>query len=202
MAAPCEFIDAVAAKAYDGVNLLNKKFQQLQRLASLIEQAGDVGGFLPDISGLIPVTDIDLSAYTNLAAACPGLNLPAFSSGNLAELQAEVLAAYGRMVSDIVNHPYLRMDSLQEEMTKVQAEINDALGVGLQWLECLQAACNLGEAAIKFSAGMNAASIQQAITDYTERFITKNGQILTDAAKAKVDNAKSIKNTIEGLMGL
>ena len=196
---PCAIVDVIADAQLTAISEINKKFLVLQRLAALIEQLGDISIFLPDLGQLFPLSAIDLSVYTNLRAACPFLGLPDPGDLGLAQLQALVAAAYGRLIRLLVNHPFLRLDSLQAQLDKAQAKFNDAIGDSVAFLECLQALCNTAEGLGQFFADVSFADINQQVQDYTTNIIDRGGQVLTDAQDQKVQD---VRNTIDGINNL
>lgn len=196
---PCAIVDVIADVQLTAISEINKKFFALQRLAALIEQLGDISIALPDLGQLFPISEIDLNVYTNLRAACPFLGLPDPGEAGLLQLQALVVAAYGRLIRQFTNHPFLRLDALQDQFAKAQAKFNDAIGDSVDFLACLQQICNTAEGAGQFFANANFADIQQEVQDFTTNVIDRGGQILTTAQDQKVND---VRNVIDGLNNL
>lgn len=197
---PCNVLDALSDFQYDLMRRLNKKFEQLRRLASLLEQLGDLSWLIPNLNALIPVVNIDFDVYNQLAANCPFLGLPGNPvQGNLNALRAEVLAAYDNYARKILNHPFIRMGELQEEMTKFQTQITGALSQGQDFIRCLQAMCAAGSALQSTVSQLAKTDIDATVTKFTENFVTNAGQVLTDPMKQKYQQATDALGTIQGL---
>jgi hypothetical protein len=132
------------------MDLLNRKFFALRRLAQLLEQAGDLTGFIPDITALIPLSQIDLLLYEQLRNACPFLNLPPSDTNtvneSLGKLQGLVAQAYAQILALLINHPWQRWDELTRILNEYQTKLNVAALVGQDFLTCLSTACATIEA--------------------------------------------------------
>lgn len=136
----CGVIDALADYQIKVLQAINGKFLALQRIADLLEQLGDISGFLPNISALIPISQIDLNLYEQLRSSCPFLNLPPASinaEATLDNLRAEVNAAYGRLLAQLSQNPLNRLGKLQAKLDAFQKQFNiSALG-GIDFMRCL-----------------------------------------------------------------
>jgi hypothetical protein len=197
---PCNVLDALSDFQYDLMNRLNKKFEQLRRLAALLEQLGDLSWLIPNLNALIPVANIDFDVYNQLAANCPFLGLPGNPvQGNLNQLRAEVLSAYDNYARKILNHPWFRMGQLQDEMTKFQTQITGAMTQGQDFIRCLQAMCAAGSALQSTVSKLSQTDIQATVSKFTENYVTNAGQVLTDPMKAKYAQMTDAVGTIQGL---
>lgn len=197
---PCNVLDALSDFQYDLMNRLNKKFEQLRRLASLLEQLGDLSWLIPNLNALIPVIDIDFEVYNQLASNCPFLGLPGNPvQGNLDALRAEVLSAYDNYARKILNHPFMRMGELQEELTKFQVQITGAMTQGQDFIRCLQSMCAAGSALQSTVSRLSQTDIQATVSKFTENFVTNAGQVLTDPMKQKHQQATDALGMIQGL---
>jgi hypothetical protein len=78
---PCAVLDALAQFQFDVMKRLNRKFASLQRIAALLEQAGDLTVLVPNLGELIPISSITLD---HLHA--PGAELPVPGPARDAEL--------------------------------------------------------------------------------------------------------------------
>lgn len=198
---PCVLTGALANDYFAAVQLINRKFNALRRLAELLEQIGDIQGSLPNISSLIPLYLINVDAYANLVTACPFLNLPPHPTNeDIAKLQAEVAAAYQRLLNQLFQHPYLRMGSLQAQLDKVQASVNDILNNGAQFMQCLLQAC-ASAASVAGSIGHIASThIQNELDDYSRTYLANNGKVLTDTMQGKKDQVQGVIDNVNELM--
>lgn len=197
---PCNVLDALSDFQYDLMNRLNKKFEQLRRLAALLEQLGDLSWLIPNLNALIPVIDIDFDVYNQLAANCPFLGLPGNPvQGNLNALRAEVLSAYDNYARKILNHPFMRMGELQNELTKFQTQITGAMTQGQDFIRCLQSICAAGSALQSTVSKLSQTDIEATVSKFTENFVTNAGQVLTDPMKQKYQQATDALSTIQGL---
>lgn len=201
MVNPCVIANVLANDYAEAITMVNRKFAALRRLAQLLEQIGDISGFLPQIGALIPIYLIDLSSYATLVAACPFLNLPKSPSNeDLGKLQADVAAAYARLASRLTQHPWLRMGRLQSQMDKVQGQVNAILGQGSQYMACLQAACATAESTVNFVQEISQTDFQGSFDDYTRQIVGSNSQVLNDGMQQKYDQVQGSINQINELI--
>ena len=191
---PCVLTNVLANDYAKAVNAVNRKFNALRRMAELLEQLGDISGFIPDIGALIPIYMINLDAYANLVAACPFLNLPKSpSTEDIGALQAQVAAAYARLVGQLMQHPWLRMGQLQDQMNKVQGQVNEALNKGAQFMQCLQQAC-----ASVASVSDTVKNFEEYSKDYAKTYLANNGKVINNAMAGKLSQVQgSIDNVNE-----
>jgi hypothetical protein len=203
MVNPCNVLDALADFQYDLMRRLNKKFEQLRRLAALLEQLGDLSAWIPDISKLIPIIDINYDLYTQLAASCPFLGLPPVpDEANVNVLRQQVLAAYDNYARQLLNHSFLRMGKLQDELTNFQNKIMGAMGMGSDYIRCLQAICAAGSAlgsTVSKLAQTNSAALSKTVSDFKTNFVTNAGQVLTEPMKIKYQQTKDALGVMQGL---
>ena len=183
----------------DLMNRLNKKFEQLRRLATLLEQLGDLSAFIPNLNALIPVANIDFDVYNQLASNCPFLGLPGNPvQGNLDALRAQVLAAYDNYARKLLNHPWMRMGQLQDQLTKYQVQITGAMTQGQDFIRCLQSMCAAGSALGSAVSQASQTSISETVSTFTTNYVTNAGQVLTAGMKQKngqmTDALSSVQN--------
>ncbi len=179
------------------MDFVNAKFVALRRMAELLEALGDFSAFFPDLSRLIALSSIDLSLYDDLQAGCPQLNLPPSGGvdGPVTKLQAEVGTAYGKLVGDLQNSPWIRMDRLQAEFDSAQSEFNQAMLSGNDYLSCLSTICGSFQSAgalVSKASKMTPAATAKVVKDYATNVVANEGKILSKAAKQKADDTKEI----------
>jgi hypothetical protein len=194
----CSIVDSLAALELDVLRRINKKFAALQNLAALLEQLTNLSSWIPSLTGLIPVTEIDVGMYNELAARCPYLKLPP-ATNQLTNLQAAVVAAYTALLQKIMRSPDFRLGELQDEMTKYQAQMNNMFGQASQFLACLQTVCAAGESAINTLTAMSDKDISKEITTFATNYVAKAGNVLSDKAQQKYDDAKAAASQLKAL---
>ena len=199
MAGICSIADALAEAQYNILRKLNNKFEALRRLMELLEQLGDLSALIPNISSLIPVIDIDLDAYTNLRSNCPFLNLPAVDETNLEGLRRKVIDAYNSLTADALNHQWLRMGRLQDELTKAQGKLNAAFAEGAQYIQCFQAACATAASATNFLNRVGETKVNAELARFGKNFVDEGGRVLTAPAQAKYEQTIRVLDTMAEL---
>lgn len=201
-AAICGLVDALADFQVKIMEAINGRFGALRRLANLLEAAGDLTGFVPDISKLIPLSRIDTGIYDELRVNCPFLNLPPVDMSAeqyLGELRAQVNAAYGRLLGQINLHPFSRMGQLQAKLNEYQTRINAAALGGSDFLRCLQSICQ-AETAVKSLVNRPVKSIVDTAEAYYKNMIVGQGQLLSGAAQAKANDIQNVGKGVKDLM--
>lgn len=202
--AVCSVVDALADFQVKIMEAINGRFAALRRLANLLEAAGDLTGFIPDITRLVPLSKIDARLYVELQVNCPYLNLPPVDQNAdqyLQELKAQLNAAYGRLLGQINLHPFSIMGKLQEKFDAFQTRINAEALKGSDFLRCLQSIC-AGEAAVKSIVGRPAKSIIETAEAYYKNQIVGQGQVLGAAAQAKANDIQNVGKGVKDLMTL
>jgi hypothetical protein len=200
----CGVVDALADFQVKIMEAINGRFAALRRLANLLEAAGDLSGFIPDISKLIPLASIDTRLYDELRVNCPFLNLPPIelsAEQYLGQLRAQVNAAYGRLLGQINLHPFSIMGRLQDKLNDFQSRINAAALQGSDFLRCLQSIC-AAEAQAKSLISRPAQSIIDTAETYYKNMIVGQGQLLSGAAQAKVNDIQNVGKGVQDLMTL
>lgn len=190
----CAPLQALVAFEMNVISALNKKFAALRRLAELLEQLGDLSLLLPNLSQLLPVTAIDLEAYTQLQQACPFLGLPPASNTDLNALQSKLNAAYAQAAGKLLNHPWMRMDKVQKMLNDYQQKLNYPYGDS--YVACLNAACNAVGAAGSLLEKASHANIAKELESFTNNFVTNGGEIMTKSMLVKRDNAQQVYNQL------
>jgi hypothetical protein len=194
MVNPCALTDLLSSDYAKAIRMINRKFAALRRLGEILEQLGDLSFLVPDISKLIPVYMIDLSAYASLVAACPFLKLPKEPGfQDIQRLQALVANAYARITNQLMKHPWFRMGKLQDQMDKLQGQLNGVLSEGQQYVQCLQQACNSVSSVVTDITATNwGKEFDQFARDYT----ANNGRVLTQGMD---DKRSQVQGAVESL---
>lgn len=202
----CGVVDALADFQQKVIEAINGKFAALYRLAELLEQLGDLTGFVPDISQLIPISSIDTAIYENLRNSCPFLNLPP-SSGDpeqaLGQLRAQVNTAYGRLLGQLNLNPLSRMSKLQQKIDDYQTRFNVGALKGTDFMSCLQAACQAAIAVEGTVSNLSNTSPSKVVSEaktFLKNTVDNQGKILNQAQQAKVDNWQSTRDGVKDLM--
>jgi hypothetical protein len=191
---PCGVLQALANYQFEIIRSLNKKLNQLRRLAELLEQLGDLSLFLPNIGQLIPIINIDLSIYTDLQANCPFLNLPPATTEDLDKLRNKVSEAYALLARKLLNHPWLRMNKVQGMLNDFQNKLN--FPYGDDYMRCLNATCAAIAQAGSLLSRVSQAQIGKELTDFGKNFVDNAGQVLTKSMQTKRDEAVQIYNQV------
>jgi hypothetical protein len=188
------------------MDLLNKKFYALRRLAALLEQLADLSGFIPDITKLIPLSAIDIPLYESLRNACPFLNLPPADSSTanegIGKLQGMVAEAYAMILRLLNNNPLARMQELTAKMDEYQTKLNVASLAGSDFLACLMAACNTVEAGIDSFENLSKFSANDALNiakNYKTNFVDEQGRVMNAAQQGKVDDFEQTRQGVRDL---
>lgn len=195
----CSITDALAEAQFYVLRKINNKFEALRRLSELLEQLGDLKSLIPNISSLVPIVDIDLSTYVNLVSNCPFLGLPPVSETSINALRNRVLSAYNAYMADLLNHPWMRMGELQDQLTKYQQQVNAAFAEGAQYIQCLQAACQAARATGSFLERVSSTDIDNEFARFGTNFVQNGGQVLTATAELKYSQALQTVETLRDL---
>lgn len=197
---PCQVVDALAAANLDLLRRINRKFAALHSLAQLLEQLGDLAGLFPNLGALVPVVNIDIQLYTELAVRCPQLNLPPVTTGQVNNLQAMLVGAYSQFLNKLLNHPWNRMNQLQAQLNdflfQIQTPINFGLSQVQDFLGCLQAVCAAGRAVASQLQSFSNADIGKEITTFANNFAAKGGQVLTQPMQNKVATLQAMQRQL------
>jgi hypothetical protein len=102
-------------------------------------------------------------------------------------------------VRRLLNHPFLRMNKLQEALAKFQSDINAGAAVVSDYLKCLQTICDTIGAIGTAFANISQADIGKEIANYTTNFVAKSGQVLTEGQKVKVQQVQATITEIKAL---
>lgn len=202
----CGVIDALSDFQQKVIDMINGKFAALRRLADLLERLGDLTGFLPDISKLIPISAIDLSIYENLRTECPFLNLPPAQGDPeqvLGQLRAQLNTAYGRLLGQLNLNPYGRLSKLQQKIDDFQQQFNLAALNGVDFMQCLQAACQAAvavEGTVSNLSNTSAADVRKSAETYLKNMVTDQGKILSSAAQGKVNDWQATRDGVQELI--
>lgn len=199
--APCQVIDSLAEMNYQVLERLNRKFFALRRLALLVEQLGDQTELVPNIGFFIPVEDINLNTYQALFENCPGLGLPEASNANLTVLKAQVIEAYAFQVRRLLNHPYLRLDRVQQTLLNFQSKVNFGGSIIENALTCLQSICVAAEEGQSFFNRISNTDIASQVAQYTQNFVAEGGDVLTEGMRIKRDEVLTAIDRLGELSG-
>jgi hypothetical protein len=201
----CGVIDALADFQIRVLQAINAKFLALRRLADLLEQAADLTGFIPNIGALIPISSIDLRLYEELRVACPFLHLPPATGDPeliLSNLRAEVDAAYGRLIATLNLNPLNRLSKLQAKLDAFQQQFNIAALGGIDFMRCLQAACQ-STLAVSTSVSRLSNLTSNDVTDiahkYAKNVVAEGGRVLTNQQQNKAAALADAKLQIKTL---
>lgn len=195
----CKVLDALAELQYDVIRRINRKFNALRRLAQTLEALGDLSGLVPNLPQLLPLASIDASVYTRLQENCPFLNLPPYGSQSLAELQQAVQAAYSNLARKLMNHPFMRMQKLNDAMSKFQQDVNLTLATGADYTRCLQTVCDTIGAVGGAFESITAANIKKELADFANGFLNNAGNVLTEPMKQKYGQAVDTVSQLKAL---
>jgi len=201
----CGVVDALSDFQVKAMEALNARFASLRRLADLLEKAGDLQGFIPDITKLIPLASINAELYLNLQVNCPFLNLPPLEGPGapLTNLRNQVTAAYAILLKNLNLHPFNKLSLLQKKLNDYQGKVNFAVLGTTDFLRCLQAVC-AAESSVKGSISrLSNTSPQSVITTsqtYLKNFVVGQGQVLSDAAAAKANDLHQVKQGVQNLI--
>ncbi len=197
---PCHVLDVLSDFQMDLLRRLNRKFDSLRRLAQLLEQLGDLSTLIPNIDLLLPIVNIDVSLYRNLQRDCPFLNLPEFDpDAPINELQQKVRDAYNNIMKRLLDHPFIRMGKVQDELDKYQSKLNAAAGLSAEYIRCLQTMCETIRATRSAFQTLKDADIAKEVATYTKNYVDNAGQVLTAPAKAKYEEVLSTVETMQEL---
>lgn len=196
---PCAVIDALAAFQLDVLRRINRKFAALRGLAQLLEQLGDLSALVPNIGNLIPIVNIDLQLYEELVAACPYLNLPPVTTGNLNQIQAYLTGAYANFFNRLLRHPWNRMGQLQAQMDSFQSQIDSAFTQAGDFLRCLQTVCATGRAVKGQLNALADADIAKEIGIFADNFVADAGQVMTAGMREKYAQVVEAKSQLRAL---
>jgi hypothetical protein len=185
----CNLVDSLAALQLDVLTRLNKKFAALQNLADLLVQLANAEAWIPNLTGLIPVADINVDLYNAMSAACPYLSLPPATS-QLQALQAAVTLAYTNLFQKIARSPHFRLGAVQAEMYKFQTTLNTGLSDASTFLRCLQAVCAAGESVVSGLTAMSDADISKQISTFANNYAAKAGNVLSPEGQDRFQTAQ------------
>jgi len=192
----CGLLSALEAYPAIIVNKLLKKIALLQRIASIIEQAGDILALpsLEALNGILSLAELTIADYNAIRAACCFLHLPPVNDANLLQLIAQLQGALQSLLNLLLEHPWSRLSGLQDEL---DALIEEAIGAitgdvsGL--IQCINALC---AAAGSIQAGIdtsNLASFDQTGQAYSS--------ILTPSQSQKAQSVASLQTQLTNLIG-
>lgn len=182
------------------------KFGALQRLAEILEKAGDFTSILDDfvriIPRLIPVEAFDtLDAYNQIRSACPMLGLPPVNIDRAAELQTEIARSYSDLLRKLDLHQYNRMDKLQARLDELINKAANALG--RDWFICATEVCNATQD-LTFAATRNDIKRHLEIkSEIAEGRLPGNTRtpytVVTESGAQKIAQLKEQRSQIAGL---
>jgi len=114
-----------------------------------------------------------------------------------------VNAAYGRLLGQLNLHPLSRLSKLQEKIDDYQQRFNLGALAGVDFMQCLQAACQAAvaiEGSVSNLSNTSTSKVVQSAKDYLKNTVTDQGKILTAKSQEKVDNWQSVKTGVKDLM--
>lgn len=140
---PCNVLTTLNDYQQAALAQITQRFGALQRLAEILEKAGDFTDILNDFTRitarLVPIDDVSLDAYERIRLTCPMLGLPEASIDALEDLQTTLARAYSNLIRRLDLHQYNRMDLLQARLDGVIGKALNALG--RDWFVCANAVC-------------------------------------------------------------
>lgn len=204
LASTCGVLDAIASVEYSTMAALNRKIRAMRRLADLLENLGDLTIFFPDITKLIPLSQIDTTIYDDLQSACPFLNLPPSegASNAVGQLQARVNGAYGNLIGQLNNLPWKRMGQLQNQIDRLQTKLLGGQQVVSEFIQCAQQACATANAVGESVSSLVSATsdnVSAETADFIRNYVDDNGQVLNAAQQEKL---RQVDETIQGVSDL
>jgi len=195
---PCDVLNVLIGYQQAILSQITNKFGALQRLARLLEEAGDLADIISPILQL-PNTFIPLSLiaegatiYNHLRDNCPMLNLPEASLDNIYDFQYRVALSYADLMKKLDLHQYNRMDQLQARLDEAIGEALDAMG--RDWVQCAQSICDL--------------AVSDDFLQLRDQFLTRvstavTGQsayeVLNEAQREKVTRLNNARDFLGGL---
>lgn len=191
---PCAVLQGLVDWEMKIIRALNKKFAALRRLAELLEQLGDISSFLPNINQLIPVIDIDIDVYTALQVNCPFLNLPPATNEDINSLRSKLNEAYAKLASQILNHPWMRMDKVQKMLNDYQQKLNYPYGE--DYIRCLNSVCAAIGTVGSLLEKASTVDIGKELATFSQNFVDNAGQVLTKSMQTKRDEAMQVYNQV------
>ena len=194
---PCSLLQGLVDWEMKIIKALNKKFAALKRLAELLEQLGDISTLLPNITQLIPVIDIDLDVYTSLQVNCPFLNLPPATNEDINALKSKLNAAYAQLAGKLLNHPWMRLDKVQQMLNDYQTKLNYPYGE--DYLRCLNSVCAAIGTVGSLLEKASTVNIGKDLELFSQNFVQNAGQVLTRPMEAKRDEAMQVYNQVRDL---
>ena len=189
----CNLANTLLYQSLSAMQRMNSKLYALQRLGELMEQAANPISLMPNISKLLPLSQINLATYQQLQQSCPFLGLPDGLSA-LQDLQNKVLSAYQDLMRRLLNHPWLRLGSLQKMLDRFRNQFNIDLGKVNGYLRCAQAICGAAEA-----LPGQLTDAQKTLDQYQQNFLVNSGNVMTVSMQAKwsqVDQVRAQLNVV------
>lgn len=186
---PCSALAVLTDYQVSVLDTIGQKFTSLQRLATILEQAGDLADIISPIlqspNLIIPLSALNsVDVYNNIRNACPMLGLPEASADSIYQLQYQMALAYAEIMKKLDLHQYNRMDELQARLDDMVADAANALG--RDWITCANVLCSVPtDPTVKTIA----ASIAESTSDPTSRLLT----VLNSAQQQKVDSLNNAR---------
>jgi hypothetical protein len=193
---PCAVLTTLTDLQAQVMTELYAKFRSLQRLAEILEKAGDVSGFFSNLLALLPnLVPVDLlrgvEAYNSIRDACPMLGLPEANTG---KLQTDLARAYADLIRRIDLHQFNRLDKLQERLDDLVSKANAAMST--DWMRCASAVCAAADkvsvASLKDNFRQELARVANLPADAAEA-AKKPFRVLNDSAVKKVSDLKEAR---------
>jgi hypothetical protein len=109
------------------------------------------------------------------------------------------MQAYTNLLKQIMRSPQFRLGQVQEEMYKLQSQINQGMGSMSQFLQCLQAVCAAGMAVETQIKVMSQADIASEINKFALGYAARGGNALSDTGTRKYDEARDAVTQLRSL---
>jgi hypothetical protein len=148
----CAMLESVRYPSLSAVSGLLRKAAMLKEFSNMIMKAGDVAG-IPDLTNLVPVSQIDEGVYDQLRTSCvnPATNDPLFPSlednpSGVTDLKGYVLEGYQQISNGLQDHPYGVMSVLNSHiddlLAQAQSQTSALVGAGTNIFGCMSSLCS------------------------------------------------------------
>lgn len=195
VADPCTILNLFTDLQVAILDKIGQKFTSLQRLASILERAGDLADIVSSIlqapNLFLPISALNsIDVYNNIRNACPFLGLPPADADSIYQLQYQLARAYADIMKKLDLHQYNRMDELQARLDDLISDGLDALG--RNYITCANVLCSLP----------SDPTVQAILVDVENSVSTVTGadnqalDVLNSAQKQKVQQLNDAKSFV------
>jgi len=161
----CAATSLLVESASSTVNVLLRKLYALQRIAAVLEDAGNITPTL-NLDGLLPLSQLAYESAGILDAIGQTCGVGALSgfSGDIRAFESAIGQAYQSFYQNLTNHPFYKLTQLQavfdNAARSAAAEIAKTLNPGVKILDCINSICQASQLLGVYSA--QELSAQQA----------------------------------------